>query len=204
MSGIIQPLLGTLRPRPLYIASAGTRSAGTTTVVNKPTGTIQNDLMIALLMDGDTGITPSYPTGWTQSILSNAANNSGAVAYKIAGASEPSSYTFGLTGAFGKVVQIVTIRYASNVATGTYATGTSATLTAPTITASFGILLAWFGAESTPTLTTAPTGMTLALNTTGGPVCWTYYQNIAAGSTGTRTLVINASQAYKTILVNAY
>ena len=189
---------------PRYIASAGTRSTASTTVVNKPTGTDVNDLMVAFIIDGDTGITPSYPSGWTEATLDTTGNNTGAVAYKIAGASEPSSYTFGLTGAFGKVVQIITIRNASKLIVGTYDEGTDATLVAPSITANTGILLAWFGAESTPTLTTAPSGMTLALNTTGGPVCWTYYQNVVGGSTGTKTLVINNSQQNRDILVNVY
>lgn len=189
---------------PTYIASAGTRSTNSTVTVNKPTGTQQNDLMIAVMQSGASGGSFTYPTGWTQSTIDTTGNSSAAVAYKVAGASEPTSYDFTLTGSFGRTVQIVTIRNASTLTVGAFDEGTDATLVAPQITATAGILLGWFIAESTPTLTTAPSGMTQAIVTTGGPVSWIYYQTVASGATGTRTLVISASQENRALLIGAY
>jgi hypothetical protein len=73
-----------------YIASAVTSrtSAGTTIVIAKPTGTVENDLMIA--MTCNTGGTYTGPAGWTEVFDST----SRGVFYKVAGASEGSSYTF--------------------------------------------------------------------------------------------------------------
>lgn len=190
--------------RPRYIASAGTRTTSSSVIVNKPTGTVEGDLMIAFIMAGSSGVTPTYPSGWTQSILDTTGNNSGAVAYKVAGASEGASYTFTVGGSFGRNVQIVTIRNAKNLTVGTYDEGSDATLVAPSITAEPGILLGWFGSEGTPTLSTAPSNMTLGLETTGGPVCWVYYQTVYSGSTGTKTLSISSNQDNRSILVGAY
>jgi MSHA biogenesis protein MshQ len=77
-----------------------------TITINKPAGTIQNDVMIASFgfrtnqpgLSTDVGITP--PTGWT---LVRRLDNPGptdngiAVYQRVAGAAEPASYTWGLT-----------------------------------------------------------------------------------------------------------
>lgn len=189
---------------PTYIASAGTRTASSPVTVNKPTGTQQNDLMIAVIQAAASRVTPTYPSGWTQAILDTTGNSSAAVAYKVAGASEPSTYDFGVGGSFGRVAQIVTIRNATTLTVGTFDEGTDATLVAPSITATAGILLGWFIAEITPTLSTAPSGMTQAIQTGGGPVSWIYYETVASGSTGTRTLVISSSQENRAILIGVY
>jgi hypothetical protein len=189
---------------PLYIASAGTRTTVSTIIVNKPTGTIAGDLMIAVAFSGSAGFTPTYPSGWTQSTLDTTGTSSAAVAYLIAGASEPSTYTFTFGGSFGRTVQIITIRNATTLTVGAFDEGTDATLVAPSITATAGILIGWFVGESTPTITTAPSGMTQALETTGGPVAWIYYETVVSGSTGTRTLVMNSSQENRAILIGAF
>lgn len=190
---------------PTYIASAGTRTTSSTVTVNKPAGTQEGDLMVAFIMAASAGVTPSYPSGWAEAVLDTTGNNSGAVAYKVAGASEPSTYDFTVGGSFGRNVQIVTIRNASNLTVGSYNEATSSTVTAPSITAvGNGILLGWFGIEGTPTLTTAPSSMTQAVQTTGGPVCWTYYQTSSAGSTGNKSLVASASGDNRGILVETY
>lgn len=188
-----------------YVGAAGTRTDGNSTViVSKPTGTQEGDLMVAFIMAADSGVTPTYPSGWTQAILDTTGNNSGAVAYKIAGASEPADYTFTVGGTFGRNVIISTIRNATTVLTGNYGENISTTLTAPSITAQSGLLLAWFGIEGTPILSSAPSGMTLFNNTTGGPTVWGYFQPITSGATGSKTLQVSASNSHRSILVNVY
>lgn len=189
---------------PTYIASDGTRTTSSIVTVNKPTGTTTGDLMIAVMQAASSGITPTYPSGWTQSILDTTGLSSAAVAYKIAGASEPTTYDFGVGGSFGRIAQIITIRNATTLTIGTFDEGTDSILIAPSITATAGILLGWFIAESTPTLVTAPLGSTQAIQTTGGPVSWLYYETVASGSTGTRTLVISSSQENRAILLGVY
>ena len=67
--------------------------------VNKPAGTKAGDLLIVgLMFEKGTGTTPSAPAGWTMILRTNKLNFVGIVTYyKIATASEPSDYTFGLT-----------------------------------------------------------------------------------------------------------
>jgi hypothetical protein len=189
---------------PSYVASAGTRTTSRTVTVNKPTGTQEGDLMIAVMQASASGVTPTYPSGWTQAILDTTGNSSAAIAYKVAGASEPSSYDFGVGGSFGRCAQIITIRSATTLTVGTFDEGTDTSLVAPSITATAGILLGWFIAESTPTLSSAPSGMTQAIETGGGPVSWIYYQTVASGSTGTKTLTISSFQENRAILVGVY
>lgn len=73
-----------------YIASATTSrtSSGRTLVIDKPTGTAENDLMIAMTCNASG--TYTAPAGWTEVFDST----SRGVFYKVAGASEGSSYTF--------------------------------------------------------------------------------------------------------------
>ena len=90
-----------------YIASAtnsGSVSSSTPIVVSKPTGTVENDVMIATFSFHYTGsaTNPALPSGWTQigNIQSASMNVFGApfvkllTCYKVAGSSEPSTYSF--------------------------------------------------------------------------------------------------------------
>src|SRR5262245_52944032 len=95
---------------PASVAAAGAlRSAASDTtpgasgdnsvVISKPTGTSQNDVMVAAIAEKTNGsITP--PSGWTLigSKLDNAQTtaNSLAVYYRVAGASEGVTYTWSL------------------------------------------------------------------------------------------------------------
>jgi len=87
------------------IAFRNSAQAGTTTTtltINVPTGTVQNDVMIASIafrpLSGQfsSNITVSPPAGWTQLYyFTNTSNyNAMAVYYRVAGASEPPSYTW--------------------------------------------------------------------------------------------------------------
>src|SRR5678810_1476683 len=67
---------------------------------NKPTGTVSGDVMVAHLIDeGNHTITP--PSGWTQidnQLVTSGSSIRAASFYKVAGGSEPSSYTWTITG----------------------------------------------------------------------------------------------------------
>ncbi len=203
--GVLLSLMPYTSGDPEYISSAGTRVAASTVTVNKPAGTAENDLMVAFIIAASGGITPTYPSGWTQATLDTTGNNSGAVAYKVAGASEPSTYSFTVGGSFGRIVQIVTIRGVSSLTVGTYNEVNSATVTAPSITAvGDGILLGWFGIEGTFTLSTKPLSMAESVYTTGGPSCWTFFQGSISGATGNKTLIASSSSDNRGILVEVY
>ncbi|EFK96964.1 transport protein ExbB2 [sediment metagenome] len=69
---------------------------GTSFVVSKPANTAQNDVMVAHIIASAYQSAISAPTGWTQISSSPCTTNyhRAAVFYKVAGSSEPSSYTF--------------------------------------------------------------------------------------------------------------
>ena len=60
--------------------------------IDKPAGTLPGDLMVATVRTSGWYSASSGPSGWTESLNDGA---SSVTWYKIAGASEPSSYTFG-------------------------------------------------------------------------------------------------------------
>jgi Tfp pilus assembly protein PilV len=67
-------------------------------VVSKPTGVVQNDIMFAYIgHQNATNVLNSIPTGWTLVAKNDNGSNHQALYYKVAGASEPVSYTFGLS-----------------------------------------------------------------------------------------------------------
>ena len=86
---------------PVYesVASLDYGAYGTSFVVDKPTGTVQNDLLVfCTLQNTTTTITP--PAGLTELVTGGTTRTYG-IWYKIAGASEPANYTFAAGGRVG-------------------------------------------------------------------------------------------------------
>lgn len=91
----IRPATGNFPTWPIFVAAANTQnsvSSGSLTI-SKPAGTLPGHRMVAIMgADGNSG-TWTGDTGWIEVADQGAAPDL-RVAYKIAGASEPSSYTF--------------------------------------------------------------------------------------------------------------
>jgi len=79
-------------------AASSTNAGSTTIVVNKPTGTLSGDVLVALLYVDTTGVVSTPPTGWVQrDTLANGTNSFRAYIYTlVCGGSEPSTYTWTL------------------------------------------------------------------------------------------------------------
>jgi RHS repeat-associated protein len=90
-------------------ASAGVDTGVTSLTINKPSGTAQNDVMIASIAVRPSSASITPPSGWT--LVSREDQNTGttnslAVYRKVAGASEPADYTWTFstsTGAAGGI-----------------------------------------------------------------------------------------------------
>ena len=139
----------------------------------KPTGTIQGDLLIAVIahqvgqyrdMTAPSGFTPIPSTDWADG--NNARIHSW---YKLAGPVEPSSYTFPLTGGSGQDISggMLDVSGASQAApinaSGGQSNGPVASIfvTAPSITTSLANTLLVFGGACANNYTyTPPRGMT--------------------------------------------
>ncbi len=91
-------------------------SSSVSAVVTKPTGVIQNDIMFAYIMhNNSTDRLSTIPTGWTQIGRHKNGNANQALYYKVAGASEPASYTFGLISSSRLAVTINVYRGCFNL-----------------------------------------------------------------------------------------
>lgn len=73
-------------------------SASVSAVVNKPVGVVQNDIMFAYVMHNNaTDRLNSIPSGWIELGRHKNGSSNQALFYKVAGASEPATYAFGLS-----------------------------------------------------------------------------------------------------------
>lgn len=181
-----------------FIASASGTSSASPTTCNKPTGTAQGDLMIAFMYaDGSNAWTA--PTGWTQVV-----NADLSVMYKVAGASEGSSYSFTSSKAGFRYVAIFTYRNAAYDVVGTTTTATTATVSIPAITLSSNAstVFAFVGGTGNVTGWNTPSGFTALLSSASNPIAASFSKaDVASGSTGTVSLTRTGSSTSSQIAV---
>jgi hypothetical protein len=132
----------------------------------KPTGTVQNDVMIAAItIRGGSGVTITAPNGWTSIQNTNTAGNEIKTQswYKVASGSEGSSYTWTWTGAraaSGVVASYSGVDPNTPIDTsGSQANSSATTHTAPSITPTNGsnYLVVIYGiSNSYPISSTSP------------------------------------------------
>lgn len=181
---------------PEFVASASTQntSSGTTLVINKPTGTVEGDLMIAVMAASDAADGWTGDTSWTELADQGTTPSTPTlrVAYKVATASEGSSYTF--TVATSRVLSgcIVTYRYAAyDTIAGTFVTAANPlVLTSISPSASQSCLIAC-GARGAISITLGtPTSMTARVTDADAtaPSYIVCDQTVAKGPTGTRSM----------------
>jgi hypothetical protein len=190
-------------------AQLALRPAMTVTITN-PAGTIQNDVMIASIGFRPNTATITPPAGWTlvrridnPSVAGGAAPNSLAIYSKTAGAAEPVSYAWALSGATDAVGGIQTF---FNVETATsidiesgQTTAFGITHATPSVTTSDATTMVVTSHTIASSETwTAPAGMTKAFevasvatpNSLGQSIMGAYLLQPAAGATGVKTASI--------------
>lgn len=196
VSGFLLQVANEPNVEPEFVASASTTNSvsQTTIVVNKPTGTIEGDLMIAFMGCGTSGSGFSWTgdTGWTE-VCDQVAGANLRIAYKVATASEPSSYTFTLnTSVSSKGASILTYRYAAyDTIAGAFTTGANPlVLSSISPSLSQSLLLA-VGARAAASVTLGtPTSMTARVtdNDATAPSYIVCDQTVSKGPTGTRSI----------------
>lgn len=185
------------RSPPSYVAAAQTHNGATNTntlVISKPTGTQQYDLMIAVMAIGfASALTWTGDTGWTE-ILDQNASPDLRIAYKVAGASEGSSYTFtcssSVTALTGCILTYRGADYDAIGTIGTAASGGNCTAGAVTASSDNSILLAAFAINAIGGITfPTPSGMSLVTEYTGANQGdWAIFsQAVNTGSSGTKS-----------------
>lgn len=201
-------------PTITFRADAHARTTGTTLTVSKPTGTVEGDVMIALLAYYSALTINSAPAGWTLLTTQTGGTDAGIkVYYKVAGASEPASYAWTIS-AGDDFVGIISTFYNVNTTTPIDAYGgqggtTTTTLTAPSITTTVAnthlVYLAGFNdANVTGASATAPSGMTETDDYAGTLYSWGYVAGAAqaaAGATGTKAATLATGHQYAAVLL---
>lgn len=162
-------------------------ATGSTLIINKPTGTRQGDLMIAFMCS--TSYFPwSGDTGWTEVVDQGSSGPGLRVAYKVAGPSESSSYSFVAAGTTSKLTgAILTYRGASYGATGSLVTYNNPLYpSAPSNLISYTRLIG-FGAR--PGFEGVTTNMTIqrANKNDGSGPAWCIGEETVSGDTGKRS-----------------
>ena len=191
-----------------YLSHTATDSADAETVIAaKPSGVQSGDLLIAYhychISDGlNTSV-----SGWTTLRSAFTASGYFRVFYKLAGESEPTTYSFDGGGANQGVV-IVAFRggSASVGVFGTVASAASTSVTATGITPSTESMLLFFSAaEFTPQyVTDNPSGMTKVFEQNTTPVVAFYTQQVSAGATGNKSITWAVSAGNVAVLMSIY
>jgi len=185
----LRPKFVGLKPKLISSASTQNTVAGTTLTIAKPTGTQEGDLMIAFMAAG-------AAVSWTDFTFTNIATQPGnpspslRIAYKIAGSSEPSSYTFSGTASQIRAGSILTYRNASYDAVGAYATNSvTLTLTGPTASEDQCVLIGVAANAAVTANVRAAPGMVTRVDQEDAtaPSYVIADELVLAGSTGTRS-----------------
>ncbi|MFM7016449.1 MAG: beta strand repeat-containing protein, partial [Bacteroidota bacterium] len=208
------------------IALRGTATSGTTSntsiTINKPTGVVAGDVMIVNIAQNGNNTTNPSLSGWTLIQGSALAGSSRyqAVLYKVAGASEGSSYTFtlgsGVTSAAGSIVAFSNVDVSGtdpfDVTPGTITASTSGSTSVSATsltTVSNNAAIIMFGAavSSAPTWsgwsTTSPATLTELYDnqSASASVGAAWALKSTAGSTGAGSATLSASERNGGILI---
>ena len=193
-SGQTNPQFQTLA-QPFVVGwTVGGPSVATDTI-NKPAGAQQGDMLIYYIAVNASALTVTPPSGGNWHLIKAGADSSGSIAdssyYKIAGSSEPSSYTFAIsTGAFGTsgMVAVRQENQASPIDASSYlystSNSTSITIPAPSSTLSPDLTLILAGNSSNPFSVASPSA-TAAFTAYGNnerTAAWSYTSVPAAAT----------------------
>jgi transcriptional regulator CtsR/regulation of enolase protein 1 (concanavalin A-like superfamily) len=184
-------------------ASKGAGSGVLSLTINKPTGTVPGDVMVASISFRPNTATITVPSGWTLIRRIDNANtnpNSLAIYRKAAGSSEPTTYTWSFNTSVGSAGGIQTF---TGVDTTTpidveagQNTANDVTIAAPSITTTrANDMIVTSHAFSSSATFTKPSGMTEAFDvaseavpsSSGESIEGNYQLQAAIGATGTRT-----------------
>jgi hypothetical protein len=196
-------------------ATAVLGSNGRSLTINKPTGTVQGDLLLAAIsVDGTPNISP--PTGWTTIREGNSGTQVRLeVYYKVAGASEPSSYTFtwsryNTQQAAGAILRYSGVNTTAPINTSGIGSGTTISPTAPSVTTTVTdtMVVRIYGADDDDLSPSPyPSGHTGRLNiesNSGDGTCSLGVADViraSPGATGTAAFSLSASEEWVGVTV---
>lgn len=178
----------------------GTSVTSATNTLYTPTGTIQGDLMIMILVSASVTATFTTPSGWTRMTAGGTSPNGRAAFYMIAGSTIPDSVTVTQSGESNhQYGYILTYRNASFDSTGLADAAASGTVTPTAITvAADNSILLYVVTTNTVTGVTysTPTGFTPLINDQDGtlPSSAIFYATSNAGTSVNPTTTPSGTQ----------
>ncbi|MBF6640455.1 hypothetical protein IVB69_03075, partial [Flavobacterium sp. J49] len=190
--------------QPVWQSSTTAIGSSSSASINVPSGTVAGDLLVVgVMFESGDGTTITVPAGWTLIRRSNQSSNVGMATYfRIAGSSEPATYTWGLgwkkwSIGMSRITGASPIISVSADALGS-SSSTSVVAPAITTTTANNLILTFYCNKKPATYTIAVSGTTErydAPNTAGGVPSnmMASYVHAPIGNTGTRTAT--ASQA---------
>jgi hypothetical protein len=196
-------------------SGANSSSGASTLVLTKPSGVVNNDVLVAgITVNGGSNTTITPPSGWTIIRRTNNSTNVGSATYYHVvtnSGSEPASYTWNLSGsstlrASGGIVRYTGVDTSNPIDVSNGGTGSSNTPTAPgvTTTVTGDMVIGFFGLDTSGTFT-APTGMTERYDVTNssssGPASEASDYTQAAGATGNKAATSTQSNSWVAQLV---
>ena len=201
---------------PVFEEFTEASNSGTSLAIDKPPGTAAGDLLIAAVAtDGNTAASLAAPAGW--SILDLTAQNGEVtfgVWWKLAGASEPASYTFSWSGseqAYGWLMRFTGHDPASPINASANSGGTSGAPSSPTvITTVDDALVLRLGGFDDDDITAGAPGLAghtaINMNDSGnGPSTTSggsgHVLQPAAGDSGTSSFSLTSSEEYRTVTI---
>jgi len=181
-------------------SSTNQRTAGTSMVLNRPTGTLEGHLMVASLWHELANPTITPPSGWTLLFQTNVSTRTANLAayYRVAGASEPSTYTWTVPTSSECVGAILTLENGGTPTAVSQGNNTSTTtVTAPTITVNnAGEWVLFIDGAMYGTTVTPPTNYTEVIDNRSGTASGnchlgvSYRQYSSTGATGSITATL--------------
>lgn len=207
VSGVLLQVTNELPVAPEFIANATAQSTSgaNSLTINKPTGTQEGDLMVLTASVGGNSPNMSSPSGWTTVADASETNPCTIIAYKVAGASEPSSYTVTTNKSQSMGGAIVVYRYAAydTIAEAFNTTANPLVLTSISPSMSQSMLIAIAARSASGVTLTTPTSMTAKVVDADatGPSYIVCDQKVAKGPTGTRTTTVGSTSNVAGILL---
>jgi hypothetical protein len=189
-------------------AASNTSFSTTSVVVSKPTGTVENDFLLAyaIAMTGTT-LAPSGTT-WTERFDLSGSGSDVSLYSRLAGASEPSTYTFAGSSTTDYIAGVIAF---SGVDTTTpiNASGsdqdfdTTITLAEITTTVDNTMLVAFMTAENGVSISSVPSGYTSVFAIDNGDDVLTadYLAQATAGGSGSFSWTVGSGSALKVCAV---
>jgi PKD repeat protein len=180
--------------------------------IAKPPGTVAGDVLVSCLASNGTRVSPTgVPAGWTQiaAVLQGTSTRAFGY-YKVAGASEPTSYTWTLNApvkASGGIARYSGVSAAAPLdgtpQSASGASATTGTVAGVTTSAANAMLVGCMSIDSSATTVTIspPAGLTEAWNLAGKRQKLADGEQASAGPSGAKTWIFSASREWAGWLV---